>query len=267
MERPWQLYLLRCGDGTLYTGIALDAQKRLLVHRRGKGAKYTRGRGPLELVYTETCPSHSDALKRELEVKAMTREEKERLIARGHRQSHIFYHAVTERPMEPGQTMLFDECHHNGVSQRVMEKTELVRAIYADPEAYSGELEHHTAVALRELAMEEVRGDCFPDYPSRMRCLYVSRSLEEARQWGAFFAQIGRPTYAIVKLECRGRVFLADAEKCFQGTPDGERNKALAKIYWTHNQEQTPADVCEVLVDGEITVLEIVEQINANLAG
>ena len=80
MERPWQLYLLRCGDGTLYTGIALDAQKRLLAHQRGKGAKYTRGRGPLKLVYTETCANHSDALKRELEVKAMTREEKEKMI-------------------------------------------------------------------------------------------------------------------------------------------------------------------------------------------
>lgn len=83
MERPWQLYLLRCGDGTLYTGIALDAQKRLLVHQKGKGAKYTRGRGPLKLVYTETCANHSDALKRELEIKAMTRSQKEALIETG----------------------------------------------------------------------------------------------------------------------------------------------------------------------------------------
>ncbi len=83
MDRPWQLYLLRCGDGTLYTGIALDAQKRLAMHQRGRGAKYTRGRGPLELVYTETCPSHSQALRRELEVKALTREEKEALITKG----------------------------------------------------------------------------------------------------------------------------------------------------------------------------------------
>lgn len=81
MEKPWQLYVLRCGDGTLYTGIALDARKRLLAHQSGRGAKYTRGRGPLELVYTETCASHSDALRRELEVKAMTREEKEQLIS------------------------------------------------------------------------------------------------------------------------------------------------------------------------------------------
>ena len=78
--KQWCVYILRCGDGTLYTGIALDAQKRLLVHQRGKGAKYTRGRGPLKLVYTETCANHSDALKRELEVKAMTREEKEKMI-------------------------------------------------------------------------------------------------------------------------------------------------------------------------------------------
>ena len=83
MERPWQLYLLRCGDGTLYTGIALDAQKRLLAHQKGRGAKYTRGRGPLKLVYTETCANHSEALKRELEVKAMTREKKEALIETG----------------------------------------------------------------------------------------------------------------------------------------------------------------------------------------
>lgn len=83
MEKPWQLYILRCGDGTLYTGIAVDAGKRLLAHQRGQGAKYTRGRGPLTLVYTESCPSHSAALKRELEIKAMPRKEKQRLICEG----------------------------------------------------------------------------------------------------------------------------------------------------------------------------------------
>ena len=141
MERPWQLYILRCGDGTLYTGIALDAKKRFLMHQKGKGAKYTRGRGPLTLLYTETCAGHSDALKRELEVKAMTREEKEALIARGNRE---------------------------------------------------------------------------------------------------------------------GRVFLGDAEKCFTGVPDPERNRALAMEYWKQPQEEAPAGVCEILADGEITVLEIV---------
>lgn len=79
MDKSWKLYILRCGDGSLYTGITTDVQARLTVHRSGKGAKYTRGRQPLELVYSEECGSHSDALKRELAVKALSREEKERL--------------------------------------------------------------------------------------------------------------------------------------------------------------------------------------------
>ena len=81
MVNLWKLYIIRCGDGTLYTGITTDVEKRLEAHRSGKGAKYTRGRAPLELVYREACGSHSDALKREAAVKKLRREEKEALIA------------------------------------------------------------------------------------------------------------------------------------------------------------------------------------------
>lgn len=80
MEKSWQLYILRCADGTLYTGIAVDAEKRLAMHRSGRGAKYTKGRGPLEMVYLEECGSHSDALRRELAVKKLTRAQKEALL-------------------------------------------------------------------------------------------------------------------------------------------------------------------------------------------
>lgn len=80
MDKCWYLYILRCGDGTLYTGITTDVEVRLEAHRSGKGAKYTRGRGPLELVYREQCEDHSHALKRELAVKSMTKEEKKKLI-------------------------------------------------------------------------------------------------------------------------------------------------------------------------------------------
>ena len=76
----WYLYVLRCGDGTLYTGITTDVERRLEAHRQGRGAKYTRGRGPLELAYQEECGTHSEALKREYAVKRLTREEKEDLI-------------------------------------------------------------------------------------------------------------------------------------------------------------------------------------------
>lgn len=83
MENSWKLYILRCGDGSLYTGITTDVGKRLETHRSGKGAKYTRGRGPLELVYSEDCGDHSAALKREMEIKALTKTQKEALIRKG----------------------------------------------------------------------------------------------------------------------------------------------------------------------------------------
>ena len=76
MDKTWYVYLLRCGDGSLYCGITDDVSRRLEAHTAGKGAKYTRGRGPLELVYTQACESHSDALKREIAIKRMKRPEK-----------------------------------------------------------------------------------------------------------------------------------------------------------------------------------------------
>ena len=82
MDKNWYLYILRCGDGTLYTGITTNVEKRLEQHRSGKGAKYTRGRQPLELVYREECEDHSAALKREYEIKKMPRYAKMRLITK-----------------------------------------------------------------------------------------------------------------------------------------------------------------------------------------
>ena len=76
----WFVYILRCGDGTLYTGVTDDVQRRLAAHRSGKGAKYTRGRGPLELVYTQEQPDRSAALRREIQIKKLSRLQKERLI-------------------------------------------------------------------------------------------------------------------------------------------------------------------------------------------
>ena len=77
----WYVYILRCGDGTFYTGSTDDVERRLAVHRSGKGAKYTRGRGPLELVYQEALPDRSSALRREAAIKNLTRAQKERLIS------------------------------------------------------------------------------------------------------------------------------------------------------------------------------------------
>lgn len=74
------VYILRCKDGSLYTGWTNDLQHRLAMHRAGKGAKYTRGRGPLVLVYAEHLADKSQALKREAAIKKLTKEEKLKLI-------------------------------------------------------------------------------------------------------------------------------------------------------------------------------------------
>lgn len=76
MEKVWYLYILECKDGSLYTGITDDIQRRLAQHEAGKGAKYTRGRGPLRLRYQEECGTHSQALRREAQVKALPRTQK-----------------------------------------------------------------------------------------------------------------------------------------------------------------------------------------------
>lgn len=69
----WWLYVLRCGDGTLYVGITTDVERRLAQHRAGKGAKYTRGRSPLEVVHRECIGPKGDALRRERAVKRLSR--------------------------------------------------------------------------------------------------------------------------------------------------------------------------------------------------
>lgn len=74
------VYILRCADGTLYTGSTDDVDRRAAAHNRGKGAKYTRGRGPVEVVYREECPDKSAALRREAAIKRLRRSEKLRLI-------------------------------------------------------------------------------------------------------------------------------------------------------------------------------------------
>lgn len=77
------VYLLRCRDGSLYTGWTTRLRERVRTHNQGKGAKYTRSRRPVELVYWEEYPDKSRALRREREIKGMSRQEKQQLITGG----------------------------------------------------------------------------------------------------------------------------------------------------------------------------------------
>lgn len=77
----WMVYILECADKTLYTGITNDLTRRIAQHNAGQGAKYTRGRAPLKLVYSEACEGKSKALKREIQIKALSRAKKIALIS------------------------------------------------------------------------------------------------------------------------------------------------------------------------------------------
>ncbi|MBT99191.1 MAG: endonuclease [Dehalococcoidia bacterium] len=77
----WTVYILQCADGTLYTGITNDLERRFSEHQAGKGAKYTKGRGPLSLVYRESCPDRGLASKRENQIKALDKQAKLSLVA------------------------------------------------------------------------------------------------------------------------------------------------------------------------------------------
>jgi len=74
------LYILRCGDGSLYTGIALDLERRLAQHRAGRASRYTRSRLPVDLVWWQEAGSWGDALREELRIKRLSRSEKEALV-------------------------------------------------------------------------------------------------------------------------------------------------------------------------------------------
>ena len=78
----WTVYILRCADNTLYTGITNDLEQRLLRHVEGTGAKYTKGRGPFEVLYTEPHRDRSAASRREIAIKALSKAEKLELTAR-----------------------------------------------------------------------------------------------------------------------------------------------------------------------------------------
>lgn len=81
MAETAYIYILRCSDGTLYTGWTNDLEKRLAAHNAGTASKYTRSKRPVEMLWHELCSSKADALKREAEIKKLSRSEKLKLVS------------------------------------------------------------------------------------------------------------------------------------------------------------------------------------------
>ena len=82
----WFLYILKCSDGSFYTGISNNIEERLKQHNSGKASKYTRARRPVVLIYTEELDGKSQALKREMEIKRLNRKQKEQLVGKNNDQ-------------------------------------------------------------------------------------------------------------------------------------------------------------------------------------
>ncbi|MDD5174179.1 MAG: GIY-YIG nuclease family protein [Candidatus Omnitrophota bacterium] len=80
----WHVYIIKCSDGSLYTGITTDIPRRIDEHNSGRGGSYTRVRKPVKLIYSESCFDRSGALKREAEIKSWPRNKKLALIKKGH---------------------------------------------------------------------------------------------------------------------------------------------------------------------------------------
>ena len=176
------------------------------------------------------------------------------------------YHVVTGQRMELGQVIQMDETYPTGVYERVMAKLPVVQEMMAHPEAYAGqEIDHYTDVAIRELAMEAVRKERFPQYPSRMHSLYASSTLENARCWFQWFTDWDRPTLQIVKLRVEGRVFTGNANLCFDGTLDDEANREKALRYWQVGEDPDgERPIWETIADGRIQVVEIIHEAEAD---
>ena len=169
------------------------------------------------------------------------------------------YHVVTEKPMHLGQKIIFDDKHHNGVYNRVTLCRRILDGEKVDSELtelIESDLEKWAKVTYRELALEKVRCEEYLDMPSRLACLYTSRTFDEAKKWAGFFHKIGREVYSIVKLRVDGKIFDGDACNCFDGTAIEAENIEKARHYWKMDvPNENP--IIETLVSGIIYVDKI----------
>ena len=114
----WYVYMLKCGDGSLYTGATSDLLGRLEAHQRGNGAKYTRSHLPVSLVYWETAQSRSAALRREAAIKKLTRKEKLALVSRDEGDSMPPRPSLPLAQMDGAVNLLFLQMNDQGGERR-----------------------------------------------------------------------------------------------------------------------------------------------------
>ena len=175
-------------------------------------------------------------------------------------QEFYVYHVVTEREMKLSQEIFFGENKTNGVHKRVQATLDVLQGKQVSEDLQNiikENIAYWKGVALREQALENIRRAEFDFYPSRMACLYVSQSYEDALTWAESFVAKGRKVFSIVKLLVKGRLFKGNAFNCFEGCDDNKTNEDLARAYWQNKDNENV--LYEYLVDGHIKVVEILK--------
>ncbi|WP_438444506.1 DUF2441 domain-containing protein [Gorillibacterium sp. sgz5001074] len=187
----------------------------------------------------------------------------------------IVYHLVTKKGMQPGQKLIFDQGQKNALYRYFFEREhanskgeDFIRILQGhhtsdglildkeDAGVVKSYVEQ-TVRAVREVIVEMVRLQEYPDYPSRLSCLYAAQSLEDAWKWKALFESHYRKVLQIVKLRVNGKVFEGDGDLLPKedGAPFA-RKIEQARMYWQGNVRN---ELPELLINGEIEVAEILE--------
>lgn len=181
----------------------------------------------------------------------------------------IAYHAVTERPMHISQVITFDKNNPNGVFKRVqcVQRLRNIENIDTDKlddleKMILNNLKRWCMIADRELALEKIRKEKFPMYPSRMACLYVSLNVEDAIKWADLFKNYyNREVYSVVKLIVSGNIFTGYADNCWQKDLPKSEHLIRAEKYWRNDEPiQGDKTTCETIVSGKIQVVEILKE-------
>lgn len=193
---------------------------------------------------------------------------------------HIVYHIVTNRKMKLGQIIDFSSKQPNTLynffftrecrNLKGEDVLQILRSNYVDgqismdKEDSSAILKYYnqTIRAIRESIVEMVRLQEFPNYPSRLSCLYAARTYDEALAWKEVFESYNRNILQLVKLKAKGKQFVGDA-MCLpdeSGVPFAKKIEQ-ARNYWNGDRK---SDLLEVLIDGQIEVMEIIEDFTVN---
>jgi len=193
-----------------------------------------------------------------------------------HENQRIFYHVVTRNKMNVSQIIQFGQDQKNTLYRFFFEKEQanskgedFIQIMYGNRKDEGLHLNKEdadvamkyisqTVRAVRETIVEMVRVQEFPQYPSRLSCLYAAKSYEDALKWKALFESFNRTVLQIVKLRVDGETFLGDGNMLPKedGAPFSQKIEQ-AREYWKGNVE---SELPEVLINGKIEVIEIVEE-------